>query len=134
MISMKKKDLYFVLPAFLVALVVGYSLNSTLTGEEEFDQQFDAEVNATNPVQAVEFDDREITLMHQNDPEARFFMDITGDGSSDRELEVRRDGRVHQDTVLATVEGKTYFLYLRYSDDPDAEGDGWMTLYRVRAA
>lgn len=131
---MDKKDLYFALPALVVAVAVGYSIGHTASQEPVFDSQFDSEVNATNPVTTVEFDERNITFMHQNDAEGKFFADITGDGSSDRDIEIIRDSSIHQTTFIGTVDGKTYFFYLRYSDDPEKAGDAWMRLYRIRAA
>lgn len=128
----EKEQLYLAIPALLVALVVGYSIGSTPT--EEFDTSLDVNVNSSNPVGTASFDNRELTVMHQNDAEGKFFMDVTGDGSADREIDIIRDGSVHQITEIVTLDGKTYFVYFRYSDDPEKTGDSWLKIYRATVA
>lgn len=130
--DVRKEQLYLAVPAFLVALIAGYSLGNAPV--QQFETELDAEINVSNPVADVEIDGRNLTVMHQDDDSGKFFVDVTGDGEPDRELELVRDGTVHQSTELVTLDGKTYFVYFRYSDDPGKSGDAWLRFYRAREA
>lgn len=116
---------------FLVAFSTGLFSHKIFDGQGKYAAELNVTVDASTGVKQVSFDNRSLKILHDNSAEGSFFLDLYGDGEIDRELSIKRDGEVHQKQVFATLDGKTYVLYLRYLDSPGVRDDAWMTVYRV---
>lgn len=130
-VVMERKTVFVSLAVFLVSAAVGFTAGSPAQekGSSMFREDVDFTANASNPIEGVRFDDRNISLIVQPGEEAEFFIEV------DNQVEplegIRHDGKINELTDFVTVEGKMYLLNFRYTDDPEASGDEWITLYRI---
>lgn len=115
---------------FLAAVVTGFALGSP---EEKAASTYREDVsytaNASNPIEEVRFDDRNISLMVQSGEKAQFFIE------ADNEVEpiqgLKHDGNINEYSDFITLEEDMYLLNFRYRDDSEASEDEWITLYRI---
>jgi hypothetical protein len=116
---------------FVLALGLGYGIGSMgTTGSSDYVEDTSFTANASNPVQKVSFDGRNISLIVQPAKNASFFMDVNG---TVEPLEgILHDGEVHELRDFVTVDGKMYLLSMRYNDNAEESGDEWITIYRIR--
>lgn len=116
---------------FVLALGLGYGIGSmNASGSSDYMEDVSFTANASNPVQEVTFDGRNMSLIVQPAQNATFYFDINGTVTPIEGL--RHDGQVHELKKFVTIRGKMYLLSLRYNDDAEESGDEWITLYRVR--
>lgn len=115
---------------FLVSAVVGFSFGDPNENQSDrFREDVSYTANASNPIEEVTFDERNMSLIVQPGAEASFYLNING---TVEPLEgLRHDGDVHELRDFVTLEGKMYLLEMRYHDDPKESGDEWITLYRI---
>ena len=85
--------------------------------------------NATNPIEEVRFDDRNMSLIVQPGEKADFFIESNENVEPIEGL--IHDGDIREGTDFVTLEGNMYLLNFRYTDNPDENGDEWITLYRI---
>lgn len=116
---------------FILASGLGYGLGSMNSGgSSDYMEDVSFTANASNPVERVTFDNRNISLIVQSGQNASFFLDVN---ETVRPLEgLRHDGEVHEFREFVTVDGGMYLLSLRYNDNSEQSGDEWITLYRIR--
>lgn len=130
-VLMKQKTVLVSVAVFLVSAAVGFTAGSTPqeAASSAYREDVDFTANASNPIEEVRFDDRNMSLIVQPGEEAQFFIEV------DNQVEplegIRHDGNINELTDFVTLEGKMYLLNFRYTDDPNSSGDEWITLYRI---
>lgn len=130
-VLMKQNTVLVSLAVFLVSAAVGFTAGSTPqeAASSAYREDVDFTANASNPIEEVRFDDRNMSLIVQPGEEAQFFIEV------DNQVEplegIRHDGNINELTDFVTLEGKMYLLNFRYTDDPNSSGDEWITLYRI---
>ncbi len=130
-VVMERKTVLVSVAVFLVSAAVGFTAGSPSEGESfpGYREDVDFTANASNPIEEVRFDDRNMSLIVQPGDEAEFFIEV------DNQVEplegIRHDGNINELTDFVTLEGNMYLLNFRYTDDPEASGDEWITLYRI---
>lgn len=95
--------------------------------------ELDLEVNSSNSVATADFFNRSVDFFAEDGMNTTFYIDRDRDGSADDEIDIERDGEIHQATELIDYREGIYRLHYRYSDDPEEEDDGWLEIRRVEA-
>ncbi len=119
------------LAVFVFSAAAGFTAGSSPqeATSSVYREDVDFTANASNPIEEVRFDDRNMSLIVQPGEEAQFFIEV------DNQVEplegTRHDGNINDLTDFVTLEGNMYLLNFRYTDDPDSSGDEWITLYRI---
>lgn len=129
---------YLIITAgFLIAAGVGYSIgNIAFDGSNTsnvFSEDLNQTVDSESPVVNLEFDGRTMQILHENQQRGKFFIEVTGDNTPDREINITRDGGIHRKNILATVEEKTYKLTIEYRDNSTISDDAYMKFTHVEA-
>lgn len=116
---------------FIIALGLGYGIGSMDSGgSSEYIDDVSYTANASNPVQRVSFDGRNISLIVQPADNTTFYLDVNGTVEPLKGLV--HDGKVHKIRDFVTIRGKMYLVSMRYNDDAEESGDEWITIYRIR--
>jgi hypothetical protein len=115
---------------FLIFAAVGFSLGVPGDGgSDRFREEVSYTANASNPIEEITFDGRNMSLILQSATDADFYLNVNG---TIEPLEgLSHDGEVHELRDFVTLDGKMYLLEMRYHDDSEDGGDEWITLYRV---
>jgi hypothetical protein len=131
LVLMERETVLVSLAVFVVSAAVGFTAGSSPqeATSSVYREDVDFTANASNPIEEVRFDDRNMSLIVQPGEEAQFFIEV------DNQVEplegTRHDGNINDLTDFVTLEGNMYLLNFRYTDDPDSSGDEWITLYRI---
>jgi hypothetical protein len=131
LVLMERETVLVSLAVFVVSAAVGFTAGSSPqeATSSVYREDVDFTANASNPIEEVRFDDRNMSLIVQPGEEAQFFIEV------DNQVEplegTRHDGNINELTDFVTLEGNMYLLNFRYTDDPDSSGDEWITLYRI---
>lgn len=116
---------------FIIALGLGYGIGSMDSGgSSEYIDDVSYTANASNPVQRVSFDGRNISLIVQPADNTTFYLDVNGTVEPLKGLV--HDGDIHEIRDFVTIRGKMYLVSMRYNDDAEESGDEWITIYRIR--
>lgn len=126
---MDQKFAISVAVVFVLGFAAGFSLNSPQ--ESKFSTEMNVTVDPSVGVADVEFDNRSFRILHDNSAKGSFFLDLDSDADTEREIEITRDGKIHQKKFLVGLNGKTYTVQVRYMDDPGKRNDAWMTVLRI---
>ncbi len=133
---MERQTLLIGAAVFVIATAAGFLGTQHVQGTdqpEKFRSLVNATVDADQNIRTVEFDGQSLDLMYEDSSEAGMYIDLDQDGSFDIELEnLTRNGEVRETTQIVTFGNKSYNLYIRYKDDRDEEGEGFMRVYQVR--
>ena len=133
---MEVQDYLVVLSAFLLAAGIGFAIHQFVQTDssDEFSQELDLRVDSDNPVASTEFDGNNLELRYEDSEEAKFYFKFNDTRGVQQIEDLKQDGTLQTKTEIKSFGNKTYFLYLRYRDDPNQTGDGFMELYRVEEA
>lgn len=130
-VVMERKTVLVSVAVFLVSAAVGFTAGSMPqeTASSAYREDVDFTANASNPIEEVRFDERNMSLVVQPGEEAEFFIEV------DDQIEplegIKHDGNINELTDFVTLEGEMYLLNFRYTDDPEKSGDEWIKLYRI---
>lgn len=98
-----------------------------------YSEDISFEVNASTGIATTMIDGKNLSMMHQDTAEGKFFIDVTNDQQPDREISITRDGEAHRKRIFATLEGQTYSLTIEYQDNPEVSGDAYLKITRAEA-
>lgn len=101
--------------------------------EGPYSEDISFEVNASTGVATTIIDGKNLSMMHQDSAEGKFFIDVTNDQQPDREIPITGDGEAHRKRIFATLEGQTYALTIEYQDDPEISGDAYLKITYAEA-
>lgn len=125
-----------VFAAFFLATTVGYAGHQMISndGSSSYTEDLDLRVDSETQVASTEFDGNYLELRYEDTEKAKFYFKFN-DTRDVQQLEgLRQDGTLQTTTKIRSFGNKTYFLYLRYLDNPNQSEDGYMELYRIEEA
>lgn len=115
---------------FLIAAATGYIGYSTFTSDK-YVESFDIRVDNDNDKQVVNFDGHSVELRYENFEEAKFYYGFNDSRRVQQIEDLVLDGTLRRMTDIKSFGNQTYLLHLKYQDDPEKTGDGWMQLYKI---
>jgi hypothetical protein len=131
--SMEVQDYIVVAAAFLLAAGTGFAAHQVFQsgGEEKFASDVSLRVDAESQIDSVDFDNHTVELRYEDTDRAQFYYSFD-DARGVQQIEgLQHDGTLQNFRDIKSFGNQTYFLYLRYMDDPNQSEDGYMELYRI---
>lgn len=132
---METRDVLLAGTVFLAAaaagLVVGFQFLGQDSRETAEPRTFavGALADGENDVATARFDNQSINLLFEDEPEARMFLDLDGDGGFEIELDdLNRSGTEQQNTETVNLGNRSYRLLFEYRDDPEETGEAYLNL------
>jgi hypothetical protein len=104
----------------------------TVLGTEPVEEELGLEVNSSQEIVTVDFNNHSFDLMLENSAEAAFYLDRDRDGSAERKFETISDSSIHRDTKILDFPDNIYTLQISYRDNPEESGDAWMKIESIR--
>jgi hypothetical protein len=104
----------------------------TVLGTEPVKEELGLEVNSSQEIVTIDFNNRSFDLMLENSAEAAFYLDRDRDGSAERKFETISDGSIHRDTKILDFSDNIYTLQVSYRDNPEESGEAWMKIESIR--
>ena len=130
---METQDYLVAAAAFLLAAGTGFAAYQTFQpdGEENFSRDVSVRVDSETQIDSVDFDNHSIELRYEDTDRAKFYYNFN-DVRGVQQIEgLQHDGTLQTFRDIKSFENQTYFLYLRYMDNPNQSEDGYMELYRI---
>lgn len=133
---MERQEYLIVAAAFFLSIGAGFAGHTLLqNGNSEYSEDFSLRADTEDSVVNTTFDgDNYIELRHEEAPEARFYFNFERETNAELIDDLRHDGTLQTITKIRSFGNKTYFLYLRYQDDPNQSEDAFIELYRIEEA
>ncbi|QGA80500.1 hypothetical protein [Candidatus Nanohalobium constans] len=130
---MEKRTIVLVVAAFFLSTVLGFASHTLLqNGDSEYTESFSLRADTEDEVVNTTFDgDNYLELRHEEAPKARFYFKTQQEENAEQIEDLKHDGTLQTTTKIRSFGNKTYFLYLRYMDNPNQSEDGYMELYRI---
>ncbi|MFB6209037.1 MAG: hypothetical protein ABEJ56_02755 [Candidatus Nanohaloarchaea archaeon] len=127
-----KKDYIMAAAILVVSAALGYGTSSLSDrGEKMFSSEYSVEVNSSNDVAKVEFDNNSVGILFEDSAEAKVYLDYNGDGSSDRQLNLSSTGSEQLLTEIVTIDRKSYEFSFRFFDNPEITGEAFLVVERI---
>jgi len=130
---METQDYLVVAAAFILAAGTGFAAHQTLQkdGDSGFSQDVSVRVDSETQVDSVDFDNHTLELRYEDTDKAKFYYKFEDSRSVEQIEGLQHDGALHNFRDIKSFGNQTYFLYMRYLDDPNQSEDGYMELYRI---
>jgi hypothetical protein len=130
---MDTQEYLVIASAFLLALGAGYAANQTFQNSSEagFSKELSLRVDSETPTAYTEFDDHYIELRYEDTDKAKFYYKFNDTRNVQQIEGLKHDGKLQNFRDIKSFGNQTYFLYLRYMDQPNQSNDGYMELYRI---
>jgi hypothetical protein len=136
---MERQTLLMGVALFVLMVLTGFYAGFLMDSDSRDNEQnlFSTEMNVTasddNDIATVSFDNKSVDIFYEDTPEAKFYIDLNQDGSSDIQIDdLTHDGDTYSTTEIITLNSQNYRLYMTYRDSPETRNDGWITVYQVR--
>lgn len=126
--NIEKKTLSISFLIFTVSALLAFNLFGT---PQNLQKEPGLEVNTSNEIATVDFENQSFDIMLENSAEAAFYLDKDRDGSADRKFEIVSDKNVHREYKILDFPENIYELKIRYQDDPEETGDAWMEVESI---
>jgi hypothetical protein len=112
--------------------IAAFATFTVLGTDEPVEEELGLEVNSSQEIVTVDFNNRSFNLMLENSAEAAFYLDRDRDGSAERKFETISDSSIHRDTKILDFPENIYTLQVSYRDNQRESGDAWMKIESIR--
>lgn len=132
---MNFRDLLIVASAFFLSIGVGFGVHQFLQSDGKYSSDLSNRADAENQVAGASFDGNYIELRYEDTPEASFYFKFNDSRGVQRIEDLRQDGTLQTTTKIRSFGEKTYFIYLRYRDNPNQSSEeDFIEIYRIEEA
>lgn len=114
-----------------LAFTVGVLNFNQLQQPEKFRKSINTTLGGDNSVQEVKIENESVDFMLEDTKSMKVYIDKDRDGSSDLELDLTHDGRLHRGQQILTFNKTSYTLYYEYRDDSEVRGDELFRIYLI---
>ena len=129
---MEYQDYLFVGAVFFLAAGTGFAAHNMLKGGDSgYVEELSLRADTENSKVNTTFDGNFIELRHEEAPEARFYFNFNQSTPAQEIENFKHDGTLQTTTEIKSFGNKTYFLYIRYRDDPNQSEDAFIELFRI---
>ena len=130
---METQDYLIAVASFILAAGVGFAAHQTVQSEGEagFSKDLSVRVDSDTQTNSIEFDNHFIELRYEDRDKARFYYKFNDTRGVEQIEGLTHDGTLQNFRDIKSFRNQTYFLYIRYLDDPNQSEDGYMELYRI---
>lgn len=131
---MEMRDWLVVASAFFLSVGTGFALHQSLQKDDKFVEDLSLRADDENQVASTEFDENFIEMRYEDTKKAKFYFRYNDSRGIQTLQGLKHDGTIRRTTKIRSFGNKTYFLYLRYRDNPEIREDGFIELYRIEEA
>lgn len=128
---METQDILVAVAAFILAAGLGFAAHQSLKGDDKFSTDVSLRVDTDNQIASTEFDGNFLELRYEDTDRAKYYFKFNDSRRVQQIENLKQDGTLQTTTKIRSFGNKTYFLHLRYQDDPSVSDDGFMEIYRV---
>jgi hypothetical protein len=132
---MKMQDLLIGIAAFFLATAIGFTAHQTIQkNQNNYTTDLTLRVDAEKQTASTKFDGNYIELRYEDTEKAKFYFKFNDTRNIQRIKGLKQDSTLQTTTKIRSFGNKTYFLYLRYQDNPNQTQDGYIELYKIEQA
>ncbi|MEF8880646.1 MAG: hypothetical protein V5A72_02340 [Candidatus Nanohaloarchaea archaeon] len=128
---MEAQDILIAVASFFLAAGTGFTGHQMMKDADNFSEDTSLKVDVDNQNAGKVFDGNYLGLKYEDDDRGRFYFKFNDSRGIQRIQDLRQDGTLQRTKKIRSFGNKTYFLHLRYQDDPEVMKDGFMELYMI---
>jgi hypothetical protein len=128
---MERQDYLVAAASFILAAGIGFAGHQAFFQEQKFSEDLSLRVDSETQTASTEFDGHKIELRYEDAEEAKFYFKYNDSRGVQQLRGLEHDGTLRTTRKIRSFGKDTYFLYLRYKDDPEKSEDGFLELYRI---
>jgi hypothetical protein len=132
---MERRDFLILASAFFLATGAGFALHQYIQSDDKYSSDLSLRADSDKNVAGTNFDGNYIELRFEDTPEAKFYFKFNDSRQVQQIENLRQDGKLQTTTKIRSFGKKTYFIYIRYRDNPEENSEeDFIEIYRIEEA